>query len=1198
MSSNTPSSRASSPPSPSTPVPPPRLRRFATVSLPVPASVPTPQRKYSLRDQSPDATPAAGAGRQPRLVTPDNELDRNFYSAAARYARTAPRGRDSLVQEISERRERTASGSTIGSANSFGLGHMRRGDMVAEPAGADDDSSEHLGTHDNERRATLPAAPPRPLPPTPPQPPPKSKSRITKPGRSHSAAEPSLSPFDDAHQAALGSSSSSSGSGTSADTIRIMLELAGPGYEDIVTRSVDGRVVLLIYIEDVELFDDIVVWKNLAVARGDVHVGPEDALQCFADRPHADALSRIIFGPRSTEWDAILKYTLEQDRPQGRYYRHKHRSNAGGSASSRPSSHRIATRALSCETVEHITRGLYMREILLANLFLEIEVDANSEDQAERFIKIMAPFDALCKEAEKLKMRMSLKPLRRPSSSKISTTASPTTPRLQSEPVISSPPSPTSPTAQFVKAPPALPPASARWPLAMTVSRVFAYMFTLTPCPHNHQTTMFRRARLTLFAGGDPDDDPDDGGGFPRVVWHFFNSARRSELVYSLMLHHTLSASKNYRIAAQTTIRDLLEQDVFTDWYPVHDCDSTRPGFGKAKAVTMPVDEGDDGEAQDPKMKCMREKIYRAWVAAPVKTLWKAIITGENVEAIREYVGEQVAFYFDWMAFYTIWTVPAAVLGFGVLVYGLVRAFLMDLPELAAQIGEATTSLVSAPMLRLAVVFDNPATIFFSLGMSIWSTLFLEFWQRRQKYLSHIWSMTEYRREEQIRPQWTPSMVTRVGRHVERHDPYPFRILRRTLTTGVVTLCMALLIGVIVGVIGWKAWAKQHNFGNRAVQWLAAGGASGVVEIAQVLIVQRLYYSLAWRITCFDNYKYDSQFEDAFIFKTFMFNAVNNYGVFVYIGVVKAMLGEHYVFGRWPEKCSPIVGSNESDTGVSCMQELTLQMAIIFVGLQFMRSAQKAIWPWVVQRVRSAIKDFTVGPVSPPAKHDNPAPTHKGPARKRKSDTLAGPPTTPLPAFFSLGEVVVLPPPPPTRRLPPSTPQYVRDETLFEYDDDTLCDDYGMTVIQFGYIALFSCAFPLAPVFAILNNFVEIRVDSYKMLFEYRRPWAQRAQSIGLWTPIMTSISTISAPLNALVIAFSSTAFDRFAQRVAPGNTLAVKLGFVIVFEHTVLGLKALCKTLVPAVPGVVKKAVRDEVREGRRGRGAAEEEEDGEGRN
>ncbi|KAJ3158194.1 Lysophospholipase 1 [Geranomyces michiganensis] len=1049
--------------------------------------------------------------------------------------------------------------------------------MVAEPVAAfekDEDDGESNG----DRRATLPTA--SPLPSTPPRPPPRV--RIITPVRSLSAGifEPSSSTsisFDS--QAPTNSSASTNSSAraaASAEEFRTKLELSGEGYDDIVTRSVDGRVVLLIYIEDIELFDDIVVWKNLAIERGDVDIGPEDAMQCFADRPHADALSRIIFGPRSTEWDAILKYTLKQDRNKGRYARHKRHSNgtSPSNANHRSSSH-VASRSISCETVEHTKRGLYMREMLLANLFLEIEVDADSEDKAERFVKIMAPFDALCKEAEKLRLRMALKPRRRPSSSTHRTTS---TTAVLTHPL--DPPTPT----------PTLLPASARWSFAMTVSRVTAYMFTLNPCPSNHLTTMFRRARLTLFAGGDPDDT---AGGVPQVVWHFFNSARRSELVYSIMLHHTLSASMGYKIAAQTTIRDLLEQDIFTDWYPVHDCDSTRPGFGRRRRRASGVEKGevggedadDDDEARDPKMRCMREKIYVAWVAAPIRTLWKAIITGENVEAIREYVGEQVAFYFDWMgtlinAFYTIWAVPAAVLGFCVLLYGMIRAFMMDVPALAAEVGVAATSLVSAPMLRLAVVFDNPATIFFSLGMSIWSTLFLEFWQRRQKYLSHIWSMTEYRREEQVRPQWTPSVVTHVGRHVERHDPYPFRILRRTLTTGVVALCMAALLGVVMAVIGWKAWAKQHNFGNRAVQWLAAGGASGVVEIAQVLVVQRLYYSLAWRLNSLDNFKYDSQFEDAFIFKTFIFNAVNNYGVFVYIGVVKAMLGAHFVFGRWPENCSALVGSSAGDeTGVSCMQELTLQMAIIFVGLQFMRSAQKAVWPWVVQRVRSSIKDFTVGPVTPPTTHDAPAPSHKGPGHKRKSDTPIGPPATPLPAMsLSLHEIVVLPPPPPTRRLPPQTPQYVRDETLFEYDDDTLCEDYGMTVIQFGYIALFSCAFPVAPVFAILNNFVEIRVDSYKMLFEYRRPWAQRAQSIGLWTPIMTSISTISAPLNALVIAFSSMAFDRFAVSVAPENTLAVKLGFVIVFEHTVLGLKALCKLLVPTMPGVVKKAVRDEL--------------------
>ena len=35
--------------------------------------------------------------------------------------------------------------------------------------------------------------------------------------------------------------------------------------------------------------------------------------------------------------------------------------------------------------------------------------------------------------------------------------------------------------------------------------------------------------------------------------------------------------------------------------------------------------------------------------------------------------------------------------------------------------------------------------------------------------------------------------------------------------------------------------------------------------------------------------------------------------------------------------------------------------------------------------------------------------------------------------------------------------------------------EYLEMVIQFGFITMFSCAFPLAPLFALLNNTVEIR---------------------------------------------------------------------------------------------------------------------------
>jgi hypothetical protein len=41
--------------------------------------------------------------------------------------------------------------------------------------------------------------------------------------------------------------------------------------------------------------------------------------------------------------------------------------------------------------------------------------------------------------------------------------------------------------------------------------------------------------------------------------------------------------------------------------------------------------------------------------------------------------------------------------------------------------------------------------------------------------------------------------------------------------------------------------------------------------------------------------------------------------------------------------------------------------------------------------------------------------------------------------------------------------------------------DYGEMVIQFGYCTLFVAAFPLAPVLALVNNWIELRVDGWKL---------------------------------------------------------------------------------------------------------------------
>lgn len=57
--------------------------------------------------------------------------------------------------------------------------------------------------------------------------------------------------------------------------------------------------------------------------------------------------------------------------------------------------------------------------------------------------------------------------------------------------------------------------------------------------------------------------------------------------------------------------------------------------------------------------------------------------------------------------------------------------------------------------------------------------------------------------------------------------------------------------------------------------------------------------------------------------------------------------------------------------------------------------------------------------------------------------------------------------------------------------------------MQFGFITIFVAAFPLAPLFALLNNVVEIRLDAQKFVCNTRRTVGHQAKNIGIWLRIL-----------------------------------------------------------------------------------------------
>jgi anoctamin-10 len=62
-------------------------------------------------------------------------------------------------------------------------------------------------------------------------------------------------------------------------------------------------------------------------------------------------------------------------------------------------------------------------------------------------------------------------------------------------------------------------------------------------------------------------------------------------------------------------------------------------------------------------------------------------------------------------------------------------------------------------------------------------------------------------------------------------------------------------------------------------------------------------------------------------------------------------------------------------------------------------------------------------------------------------------------------------------------------------------------VTQFGYVTIWSIVWPLAPIFALINNYVELRADAVKICKHVRRPVGDRVETIGSWLETLVGLS-------------------------------------------------------------------------------------------
>jgi len=120
-------------------------------------------------------------------------------------------------------------------------------------------------------------------------------------------------------------------------------------------------------------------------------------------------------------------------------------------------------------------------------------------------------------------------------------------------------------------------------------------------------------------------------------------------------------------------------------------------------------------------------------------------------------------------------------------------------------------------------------------------------------------------------------------------------------------------------------------------------------------------------------------------------------------------------------------------------------------------------------------------------------------------------------------------------------------------------DDLDEMVVNYGYTVLFTTACPWVPLVMIIANFVEIMIDSGKILRDFRRPFPHRVRNQEPWDSVFDIISVVGIFTNLALVCFASKELESWGSYD--------RLILFILLEHLIFGSRMVVKSLLPEIP-------------------------------
>uniref|UniRef100_A0A8C5GMH3 Anoctamin n=1 Tax=Gouania willdenowi TaxID=441366 RepID=A0A8C5GMH3_GOUWI len=471
---------------------------------------------------------------------------------------------------------------------------------------------------------------------------------------------------------------------------------------------------------------------------------------------------------------------------------------------------------------------------------------------------------------------------------------------------------------------------------------------------------------------------------------------------------------------------------------------------------------------------------------------WTACLQGQPITAVRNYFGEKVALYFLWLGWYTYLLIPPALIGIIVKEVCESDTFMCPLCDKGCKVWRLSDTCTYA---KVSLLFDNKRHgAGFAMFMAVWATLFLEFWKRHRASYVCEWKVSDWCEEEE-------ELILEIVNNADC-QPKPFK--HSYLSSTLVLICVTVMIMVIIGLthalvvfrviaagfLAMESWEFLSNHSNSGAMMLGA-----FLHYIIITVMTRVNRIVAMKL-CEIGTRSFAATEKSFTVKMFTFQFFTYFSSLFYVAFLLGRINGHpgdyvRIAGKWRlEECHPS----------GCLTDLFIQMTIIMVLKQTISNVFEFTGPWFcrfwkrrrTQKLQRRCAHCYL---------------------KDESDAKEG---------AELCDNCKL-------------RNWDSNYRLNDVDSFSLFNEFLEMVIQFSFTTIFVAAFPLAPLLALINNIIEIRLDAIKMVTLERRMVPKKTNDIGVWIDILEAIGVLAVITNGLVIGVSSDFIPRLVYRYRYG---------------------------------------------------------------